>query len=96
LLALFRLASHLGKTVAEMDMTWREFIYWQAYLAEEPPEQGANHRAASLMAQIANYAGKSLPDGKRMKASDFLPRKAQSAHQQRAFFQNLSRGLNGS
>jgi hypothetical protein len=94
-MAVFRLAAYLGKTVGELDMTWREFIYWQAFLDEEPPERAANMRTAALMAQIANYAGKSLPKGKMVKPSDYLPRKPQTAAQQKAFFMSLTEQLNG-
>lgn len=86
---MFRLASHLGKTVAELDISWREFMYWQAYFDDEPPEAPANHRTAAVLAQIANFSGRSLPDGKRVKASDYLPKKPQTLDQQKAFFKSL-------
>lgn len=95
-MAVFRLAAFLGKTVRELDISWTEFMHWQAYLEAEPPEQGAVHRTAAVLAQIANFSGRSLPDGKRVKASDFLPKKAQTAQQQKAFFKSLTEQLNGS
>lgn len=88
---MFRLASHLGKTVAEMNISWREFLYWQAYFDDEPPESPANHRTAAVLAQIANFSGRSLPDGKRVKASDYLPKKPQTASQQQAFLKTLGK-----
>lgn len=94
-MAVFRLAAYLGKTVREMDISWREFIYWQAFLDAEPPERAANQRTAAVMAQIANFAGRALPDGKRVKPDDYLPRKRQTAAEQRAFFKNLTEQLNG-
>ena len=92
---MFRLAAFLGKTVAEMRISWREFVYWQAYMDAESPEAAANARTASVLAQIANFSGRSLPDGKRVKPADYLPRKAQSATQQKAFFKSLTEKLNG-
>lgn len=92
---MFRLAAFLGKTVAEMNISWREFVYWQAYMDAEPPEAGANARTASVMAQIANFSGRSLPDGKRVKPDDYLPKKPQTAEQQKAFFKSLTENHNG-
>ena len=69
---MFRLALLLGKTVSELNMSWREFTHWQAYLKIEPPEQADNMRTASLMAQITNMSGRSLPDKKMLSADDFL------------------------
>ena len=94
-MAVFRLAAFLGKTVRELDISWSEFVYWQAYLDAEPPEQGATHRTAAVLAQIANFSGRALPDGKRVKAADYLPKKPQTAKQQKAFFQSLTEQLNG-
>jgi len=87
-MAAFRLASHLGKTVSELRMTWREFLLWQAYLDVEPPDRADNMRMASLMACITNMSGKSVR--KPVKPADFLPRKPMSAAQQRAFFKSLT------
>ena len=89
LLAAFRLAFLLGKTLSEMDMTWDEFIYWQAYLRIEPPEESDNIRNAALMATITNMSGRSLRDGKRVTVDDFLGRKPQSMEEQIAFFKTL-------
>lgn len=89
-MAVFRLASHLGKTVAELDISWDEFIYWRAYFSEEPPEEAANLRTAAVLAQITNMSGKSLPKGKRVTADDFLGgRKVQTAEEQIAFMRGL-------
>jgi hypothetical protein len=62
----------LGKTVSELDMSWREFLHWQAYLQIENPEKGANERTAAIMAQITNMSGRSLPDKKMVTAEEFL------------------------
>jgi len=40
-------------------------------------------------------SGRSLPEGKKVKPQDFLPKKPQSAAEQRAFFQSLTRNTNG-
>jgi len=72
LLGVFRLALMLGKTISEMNMSWREFSYWQAYFKIEPPEEGDNKRTAALMAQITNMSGRILPDKRTVKAEDFL------------------------
>jgi len=69
---VFRLALLLGKTVSELDISWREFLYWQAYLQIENPEKGANERTAAIMAQITNMSGRSLPDKKMVTAEEFL------------------------
>lgn len=90
MLAAFRLASHLGKTVAELDITWEEFVYWQAYLRMEPPDEADNRRTAAVLAQITNMAGKSLPKGKQVSAEDFLGRpRQQTAEEQIAFMRGL-------
>jgi len=82
----------LGKTVSELDMTWEEFVYWQAYLRLEPPEQGDNQRTAALLAQITNMAGRSLPDRKRVKPEDFLGTgKPQTMEEQIAFMKGLGK-----
>ena len=86
----------LGKTVSELDMSWREFSYWQEYLRIEHPERGANKRAASIMAQITNMSGRSLPDKKTVTAEDFLgEKKPQSMEAQIAFMKGLGKS-NGS
>ena len=92
---MFRLAAFLGKTVRELDISWSEFVYWQAYLDIEPPDRAATHRTAAVLAQIANFSGRSLPDGKRAKAEDYLPRKRQTAAEQKAFFKSLTEKLSG-
>lgn len=71
-MGVFRLALLLGKSVSELNMSWREFLYWQAYLNIEPPDKGANQRTAALLSQITNMAGRSLPKNKRVEPSDFL------------------------
>lgn len=84
----------LGKTLSEIkEMSWEEFMYWTAYLAIEPPDEGDNKRTAALMAQITNMSGRSLPDKKFVDADDFLgKKKQQTAEQQLAFM----RSINGS
>lgn len=93
-MATFRLAVLLGKTVSELDITWEEFIYWQAYLHLEPPQEPANVRNAALMAQITNMSGKSLRKGKSVTVDDFLGKasKRQTAHEQISFMRSLSGG----
>lgn len=87
---MFRLAYRLGKTVAELDMPWSEFLMWQAYFEIEHPEEGETKRTAALMAQITNMAGRSLPKDKTVKAEDFLPKKPQTAKEQQAILRALS------
>ena len=93
MLAAFRLASHLGKTLSELDITWEEFVYWQAYFHLEPPEEPAMQRTAAILAQITNMSGKSLPKGKTVTADDFIGRKSnvQSIEDQIAFFKTLGK-----
>ena len=93
-MAAFRLAFYLGKTVSELDITWEEFIHWQAYLRLEPPDEPANVRNAALMATITNMSGRSLPKNKTVAVDDFLgtKKRQQSAEEQIAFM----RGLGGS
>lgn len=82
----------LGKTVGELlrDMSWREFMHWQAYLNIEPPQRPANERTAAVLAQIANFAGRSLRDGVRVTPDEYLgERVVQTAEQQIAFFKSL-------
>ena len=62
----------------ELDITWDEFVYWQAYLTIEHPEEGDNQRTAALLAQITNMSGKSMRDGKSVTADDFLGRKKET------------------
>ncbi len=71
-MGLFRLALLLGKTVSELDISWREFLYWNAYLKLEPPDKSDNERLAVLLAQITNMSGKSLRPGKTVEPGDFL------------------------
>jgi len=68
-----------------------EFIYWQAFLTMEPPGQDDDRRFAGLMAQITNMSGRSLREGKTVKASDFLGKvkRAQTAEEQIAFLKGL-------
>jgi hypothetical protein len=86
---VFRLAALLGKTVSELNITWREFLHWQAYLKMEPVDAGDNARTASLMACITNMSGKVVK--KAVSPSDFLPKKPQTPEQQKAFFKSLTR-----
>ena len=90
-MGLFRLALLLGKTVSELNMSWREFSYWQAYLHLEPPEKGDNERCAALMAQVTNMSGRSLPGKKTVKPSDFLggKKEQQTMEEQIAFMKSL-------
>jgi len=66
------LAHILGKTISEMNMSWREFSYWQAYFKIEPLEEGDNKRMATLLAQITNMSGRSLPGKQSVKPEDFF------------------------
>jgi len=92
-MSLFRLAILLGKTLSELQMSWREFMYWNAYLALEPPDKGHNERTAALMAQITNMSGRSLPDKKFTTAEDFLGGpKAQTMEEQLAFMRSRTNG----
>ena len=93
-MAAFRLASHLGKTVSELDISWDEFVYWMAYLHLEPPEEPANVRNAALMAQITNMSGRSLKNNKTVTADDFLGKKKQTMQEQIAFFKSLGKESN--
>ena len=89
-MAAFRLAFYLGKTVSELDMTWEEFIHWQAYLRLEPPDEPGNIRNAALMATITNMSGRSLPKNKTVTADDFLGKKRQqTVEEQIAFMKSL-------
>ena len=75
-----------------MDMSWREFPYWNAYLQLEPPDRGDNQRTAALMAQITNMSGKSLKEGKTVSPDEFLGKtvKKQSMEDQIAYMKSLS------
>lgn len=92
------MAGHLGKTIGELDITWDEFIYWQAFFGIEHPEEAANQRTASILAQITNMSGKSLKDGVKVTADEFLgkpiknqPTRKQSIEAQIAFFKSMSK-----
>jgi hypothetical protein len=50
---------------------------------------------AALMAHMTNLARSMAGDRRTAKASDFLPKKPQSAAQQKAFFKSLTERLNG-
>lgn len=91
---MFRLAFYLGKTISELDITWEEFIYWQAYFSLEPPEAPANARAAAIMAQITNMSGKSLPKGRSVTMEDFLGKKTKpmTAEEQIAMMRGIGGG----
>lgn len=92
-MAMFRLALLLGKTLSELEMPWDEFVYWQAFLKLEPPDQGDNVRTAALLAQITNMSGKSLREGKNVSINDFLGKpKRQSMEDQIAFMRGLGSG----
>lgn len=85
-------------TVAELNerMSWEEFVHWQVYFRDEDPEMPANQRTAALLTQITNMAGRSLPDGKRVKPDDFLGKpRVQSIEDQIAFMKSLGNN-NGS
>lgn len=92
LLATFRLAGYLGKTLDELDISYDEFTYWCAFLKLEPPEEAANMRTAMLLSQITNMSGKSLREGRSVTPDDFLgkPKPAQSLDDQIAFFKSMS------
>lgn len=92
---MFRLAFLLNKTVSELvsEISYEEFIYWQAYLSKEPPDEADNNRLAVLMAQITNMSGKSLPKNKTVSPEDFLKqKKPQSLEDQIAFMKGLGNG----
>ena len=77
-------------------MTRREFNQALAYLQLNPPEEPALRRTASVLAQIANFAGKSLKEGKTVSADDYLgkpkePEKPQTSMAQKAFMQSLGK-----
>lgn len=74
-------------------MSRREFNQCLAFLQIDPPEQGDNMRTASLMAQIGNFAGKSLKAGHNLSADDYLgkPKKYQTADEQKAFLRGLKK-----
>jgi len=94
LMAVYRLAAFLRKTVAELEgMSLSEFYHWLAYLKLEPPEKGDMERTAALMATITNMAGRSLKGDKTVTPDDFLGRKKrQSMQEQIAFMKGLSGG----
>ena len=73
-------------------MPWDAFVYWQAFLRMEPPDEGENRRTAAIMAQITNMAGKSMPNGKTVTVEDFLGRGEQTAEEQIAFLRAISDG----
>jgi len=74
-------------------MSRREFNQCLAYLQIEPPEHGDNVRTASLMAQIGNFAGKSLKKGTTLTADDYLGKSKpeQTAEEQQAFLRGLNK-----
>lgn len=63
--------------MSELDITADEFLYWQAFLTLEPPEDSANQRAAAIMATITNMSGRSLKDGRKVSAEDFYGEKGE-------------------
>jgi hypothetical protein len=89
---VYRLAYHFKKLPSEiLSMSRREFNQCLAFLQIEPPEEPANTRTANLMAQIANFAGKSLKQGKHLSADDYLgkPEIQQTATEQIAFMESI-------
>jgi hypothetical protein len=81
------------RPVSELNMTWREFCHWQAFLHENPPEASDDRRVAALMAQITNMSGRSLRDNKRVSAADFLGgEKEQTMQQQIDFMRTAGNG----
>lgn len=78
-------------------MSRREFNQCLAYMQIEPAEEGDNRRTASLMAQIANFSGRSLPDRKMMSPDDYLgiPEQSQTPDDQKAFMRGLKRKQDG-
>jgi len=72
-------------------MTHREFNQAMAFLQLHPPEESANVRTASVMAQIANFSGRTLPDKKMVSPDDYLGRKKepQSAEHQKDFLRSI-------
>ena len=94
LLALHRLAFHFHRPPSELNISRREFNQCLAYLQIEPPEENANRRTASVMAQIANWSGKVIKEGKTATADDYLgnpqePKPMQTAEEQKAFMRGL-------
>ncbi len=71
-MSVFRLAFHFKRPVSELNLSWREFQYWLAFLDAEPPDYGDNYRTALVLSQITNMAGRSLPDKKRVSPEDFM------------------------
>lgn len=90
-MSIYRLAFYFKRPVSELNISWREFLHWQAYLRIESPENGDNRRTAALLAQITNMAGRSLPDKKQVKPDDFLrtEAKAQTQDEQKAFLMSF-------
>lgn len=95
LVAMYRLASHLHRTVGEISgIPSSELHHWLAYLKLYPPDEGDTKRTAALMATITNMAGRSLPDKKHVKAEDFLGSEkpaGQSWQDQKAFLMSMTR-----
>ncbi len=85
--------------MSELNMSWREFLYWQAYLQIEPTDDGDNKRMAMLLAQITNMSGRMLPGKKTVKPDEFLSGlgfnvsmpKEQSMEDQIAFMKSLGK-----
>lgn len=83
----------LGKTLGELNMSWREFLLWQEYLRLEPPDHGDNLRTATLMAHIANMSGKTMKKGSSMTPEDFMGgKKQQTMQEQIAFLKGIGNG----
>lgn len=95
---MFRLAWHFKRPVSELNLSWREFAHWMAFLQLEPPDAAENYRLAVLLSQMTNISGKSLPKGKKVKPEDFLPKpaeKEQDSSMQKQFFMSLRGGADG-
>ena len=81
-----------NRPLSELKITMREANQAIAYLHINDPEASANRRTASLMAQIANWAGRAMKGTKMLKAEDFLPvrkPKKQTAQEMKEVFRAL-------
>lgn len=89
MLAWHRLAAYFKDP--HLQLTWEQFMHWQAYFEIEPPEHNDNYRTALILERITNMSGKSVK--KSVKVEDFMPKKetkqAQTMEEQKAFFRNL-------
>lgn len=71
----YRLASHLGRTVAEMkaSMTQREYLGWQRYWSEEPWGSWRDNLHAAIIARSVMLPH--LRDGKKVQLGEFFYRR---------------------